>query len=369
MAAAKVRKSLERISAIRRRSIQKGDAPVDLRSLRLGERHRVMINAVPNLTNQVETFFDGQTAEIDSGHGPNLSARLDEIQPALCPSSNREYSIGDNHSSMEPIGLITLIDDPDDPRISAYRDIRERDLVGRDGQFIAEGEVVLKIFLTSGRHQPLSLLIAEKRLAKLAPLLDRVPETVPIYVAGQTVLDAIAGFPLHRGILALGRSAQMPTASDLLAGLGRRALVVMLFGISNHDNMGGIFRNVAAFGADAVILDPGCCDPLYRKAIRVSVGTTLMVPFARLHPSEDAIGTLTEQGFEPIALSPAGDTTLARLARPDRAAVLLGTEGTGLPADVMTRSRKVGIPMAAGVDSLNVATTSGIVLHHLAFSA
>src|ERR1700761_8354798 len=82
---------------------------------------------------------------------------------------------------------IIPIDDPDDPRISAYRDIRERDLVGRDGQFIAEGEVVLKIFLTSGRHQPLSLLIAEKRLAKLAPLLDRVPETVPIYVAGQTV--------------------------------------------------------------------------------------------------------------------------------------------------------------------------------------
>jgi tRNA G18 (ribose-2'-O)-methylase SpoU len=265
--------------------------------------------------------------------------------------------------------LIIPINDPNDPRISAFRDVRERDLVGRDGQFIAEGEVVLKVFLASGRHEPLSLLIADKRLAKLAPLLDQLPETVPIYVAGQTVLDTIAGFPLHRGILALGRSAPMPSVADLLAGLEPRALVVVLFGMSNHDNVGGIFRNVAAFGADAVILDPGCCDPLYRKAIRVSVGTTLMVPFARLHPSEDAIDALTEQGFEPIALSPAGDTTLARLSRPDRAAVLLGTEGTGLPADVMMRSRKVGIPMADGVDSLNVATTSGIVLHHLAFSS
>ena len=264
--------------------------------------------------------------------------------------------------------MIIPIEDPRDPRISAFRDVRERDLVGREGQFIAEGEVVLKVFLTCGRHEPLSLLIAEKRLAKLAPLLEQVPETVPIYVAGQTVLDNIAGFPLHRGILALGRRAPMPAASDLLAELGPRALVVVLFDIANHDNVGGIFRNVAAFGADAVILDSGCCDPLYRKAIRVSVGATLSVPFARLQASEDAVDALTKQGFEPIALSPAGDTPLARLTRPVRAAVLLGAEGAGLPADVLMRSRKVGIPMAGGFDSLNVATTSGIVLHHLAFS-
>lgn len=265
--------------------------------------------------------------------------------------------------------MITPIDDPADPRISGFRDVRERDLVGREGQFIAEGEVVLKVFLACGRHEPLALLIAEKRLAKLAPLLEQVPETVPIYVAGQSVLDGIAGFPLHRGILALGRRAPMPSASELLAGLGQRALVVVLFGISNHDNVGGIFRNAAAFGANAVILDSGCCDPLYRKAIRVSVGTTLSVPFARFLPSEDAIGALAEQGFDSIALSPAGDTPLARLVRPSRAAILLGTEGAGLPADVLMRSRKVGIPMASGVDSLNVATTSGIVLHHLAFSS
>jgi tRNA G18 (ribose-2'-O)-methylase SpoU len=265
--------------------------------------------------------------------------------------------------------LIIPINDPKDPRISAFRDVRERDLVGREGHFIAEGEVVLRVFLASRRHEPVSLLIAEKRLARLTPLLEQVPETVPVYVAGQAVLDAIAGFPLHRGILALGRSAPMPTASDLLAELGPRALVVVLFGIANHDNVGGIFRNVAAFGADAVILDQDSCDPLYRKAIRVSVGATLMVPFARFQAAEDALDVLTKQGFEPIALSPAGDTPLARLTRPARAAVLLGAEGPGLPADVLMRSRKVGIPMAPGFDSLNVATTSGIVLHHLAFSS
>ncbi len=270
---------------------------------------------------------------------------------------------------LKALCLIIPIDDANDPRIAAFRDVRERDLVGRDGLFIAEGEVVLKVFLASRRHQPLSLLIAEKRLARLAPLLELVPETVPIYVAGQDVLDGIAGFPLHRGILALGRRAEMPTAVELLAELGPRALVVVLFGISNHDNVGGIFRNVAAFGADAVILDQGCCDPLYRKAIRVSVGATLIVPFARFQPSEDAVDVLTKQGFEPIALSPAGDTPLARLTRPARAAILLGAEGAGLPADVLTRSQKVGIPMAGGFDSLNVATTSGIVLHHLAFSS
>ncbi len=254
-----------------------------------------------------------------------------------------------------------------DPRIEAYRDIRERDLAGRDGHFIAEGEVILKVLLRRRRHEAVSLLIAEKRLAGLAPVLEALPETVPVYAAGQKVLDGIAGFHLHRGILALGRRAPLPAAADLLAGLGPRALVVVLSGIANHDNIGGIFRNAAAFGADAVILDPGSCDPLYRKAIRVSAGASLTVPYARLQPGEDAVELLTQHGFECLALSPAGTTPLARLSRPPRAAVLLGSEGPGLPADVLARTRTVSIPMADGFDSLNVATTSGIVLHHLTF--
>jgi tRNA G18 (ribose-2'-O)-methylase SpoU len=263
--------------------------------------------------------------------------------------------------------VIVAIDDPADPRIAAYGDLRERDLVGRDGYFIAEGEVVLRVLLGRVRHAAISVLIAEQRLPALAPLLAGLSDAVPVYLARQTVLDGIAGFPLHRGILALGRQAPRPSAADLLAGLGRRALVVVLVGLANHDNLGGIFRNAAAFGAAAVLLDAACCDPFYRKAIRVSVGATLTVPFARLEQGCDAVDLLTRHGFEALALSPAGAIPLAELRRPDRAAVLLGTEGPGLPAAILARTLR--IPMAAGFDSLNVATSSGIVLHHLGFAS
>lgn len=264
---------------------------------------------------------------------------------------------------------IIPITDPEDPRIAAYRDVRERDLVGRDGYFIAEGGVVLRTLLTASRHEAVSLLIADKRIAALTPLLDGLPEDVPVYSAGQEVLDAIAGFPLHRGILGLGQRAPMPEPEELLSELGARATVLVLCGIGNHDNVGGIFRNAAAFGADAVILDSGCCDPLYRKSIRVSVGATLTVPFVQLPAGADLVSLLARQGFEAISLSPAGAVTLAELCRPERAAVLLGSEGPGLPADLLARTHTVRIPMAPGFDSLNVATTSGIVLHHLAFMA
>lgn len=247
--------------------------------------------------------------------------------------------------------------------------MRERDLVGREGVFVAEGEVVLRMLIASPRFAPLSLLIAEKRVAGLTPMLANLAEDVPVYVAGQAALDAIVGFPIHRGILALGRRIATPTADALLAGLPRRALVVALFGIANHDNIGGVFRNAAAFGADAVVLDATCCDPLYRKAIRVSVGAALVTAYAWLAPGEDAVTLFARHGFASVALSPTGAVTLAELRRPDRIAVMLGAEGPGLPADLVSRVQSVGIPMATGVDSLNVATTSGVVLHHLAFMA
>lgn len=261
---------------------------------------------------------------------------------------------------------IIPIESPDDPRIEAYRAVRERDLVGREGLFIAEGAVVLRTLVTGSSHSPVSLLLADKRVAALHPLLDRLPPEVPVYTAGQAVLDAIAGFPLHRGILALGRRAPQPSAAEMLGGLGPRARVVVLFGIGNHDNLGGIYRNCAAFGADAVLLDPHCCDPLYRKAIRVSVGATLIVPTARLAAGEDALALLERAGIAPFALSPSGASTLSRLAVPDRAAFLFGSEGPGLPDAILARTTTVRIPMAGGFDSLNVATTCGIVLHHAA---
>ncbi|MDB5670494.1 MAG: methyltransferase [Alphaproteobacteria bacterium] len=260
---------------------------------------------------------------------------------------------------------LVAIDDLSDPRIRAYRDIRERDLVGRDDLFVAEGRVVLEKLVGSAACRPMSLLIAAKRAGPLQPLLERLPDDVPVFVASQAVIDAIAGFPLHRGILAIGRRMERPSADALLAGLGGDGDVLVLSGIANHDNMGGLFRNAAAFGAKAVLLDSDCCDPLYRKAIRVSVGAALLVPFARLERGEDMLALLGRHGFAPIALSPAGSTLLSDLVPAQRNAILLGAEGPGLSAELIAGARSVRIAMSAGFDSLNVATTSGIVLHHL----
>jgi tRNA G18 (ribose-2'-O)-methylase SpoU len=262
------------------------------------------------------------------------------------------------------VSSITTIEDPADPRVAAYREIRERDLVGRHDGFIAEGEVVLRVLLDSPRHRPVSLLIAANRLDRLAGLLDQVPPGVPVYAASQAVMDTLAGFHIHRGILAVGRREPLPEAGALLSGLDRRAAVLVLIGIANHDNMGGIFRNAAAFGADAVLLDQGCCDPLYRKAIRVSVGGALLVPFARLEAGADPVALLVRHHFTPVALSPQGAAALAEVGRPERLAILLGAEGPGLPSELLARVRTVRIPMKGRFDSLNVATTSGIVLNH-----
>lgn len=258
------------------------------------------------------------------------------------------------------------IDDPADPRIAAYRDVREGDLVGRRGGFIAEGEVVLRVLFGPGvRHRAASVLIADKRADKLAPLFETLPAEVPVYAASQPVLDAIAGFSIHRGVLAHGLRAPDPGPEALLAGLPARAVVLALFGIANHDNMGGLFRNAAAFGVDAVLLDQTSCDPLYRKAIRVSVGAALKLPFARLEPAADPLALFQAAGFEALALSPGGAEPVAGVARPARAAVLMGAEGPGLPADILDRARTLAIPMAEGWDSLNVAAASAIVLHAL----
>jgi tRNA G18 (ribose-2'-O)-methylase SpoU len=261
--------------------------------------------------------------------------------------------------------LLIPIDDPDDPRIEPFRQVRERDLVGRRGGFVAEGEVVLAKAVATGRHPLTSLLLDEKRVTALAPILAALPDSIPVYTAAPAVLDAIVGFHIHRGILAIGRRAPDRPASEVLAALPERAVVLALFGIGNHDNMGGLFRNAAAFGAGAVLLGADCCDPMYRKAIRVSVGAALTTPFAWFADGEDPIALLRAHGFEPLALSPAGSQALGSLDPPARAAVILGAEGPGLPAAMLARARTISIPMAGGFDSLNVAVTGGIVLHHL----
>jgi tRNA G18 (ribose-2'-O)-methylase SpoU len=265
--------------------------------------------------------------------------------------------------------ILVPISDPADPRIAAYGNIRDRDLAqhgdGHEGRFVVEGEVVLRVLATRGRFPVESLLVDEKRVEALQPILAALPADVPVFTAGQAVLDAIVGFHIHRGILALGRRLPEPGLAGLLAGLPPERPVLGLVGIANHDNMGGIFRNAAAFGAGAVLLDETCCDPLYRKALRVSVGGTLVVPFARAGGAEAMAAALAGAGYEVLGLSPAGDDDITAFAGRPRVALLLGAEGPGLPPAVLARTRPTRIAMRADFDSLNVATTSGIALHAL----
>jgi tRNA G18 (ribose-2'-O)-methylase SpoU len=261
--------------------------------------------------------------------------------------------------------MLIAISAPDDVRIEPYRAVKERDLLGRKHRFIAEGEVVLRVLLRQSRFEVESLLLAEGRVEGLNDVLHFLAPEVPVYVANRQVMDAIVGFPIHRGILAVARRPVLPSFEIFLAGLPEKALVVGVIGLANHDNVGGIFRNAAAFGANAILLDQETCDPLYRKAIRVSVGGALVVPFTRVPSANALVHALEEASFEVIALSPSGEEILSEVQPSRRTALLLGAEGPGLPRDLLARTRTVSIPMSGGFDSLNVATTSGIALHHL----
>lgn len=261
---------------------------------------------------------------------------------------------------------VIRIERADDPRVAAFRDIRERDLTGREGRFIAEGEVVVRLLTSpASRAAPEALLLAENRVDKLADVIAALPKGVPTYMAPQDVLDGIAGFALHRGILALGRKPAPIALDTALDALPERARVLVLCGIGNHDNMGGLFRNAAAFGTDLVVLDPQCCDPFYRKAIRVSVGAVLRTPMA-FGGAEAVIDALQARGFEAFAMTPSAALTLRDAPRPARVAVLMGSEGPGLPRAVIDGCTAVGVPMAPGFDSLNVGTAAALALHHFA---
>ncbi|MFY9293470.1 MAG: RNA methyltransferase [Methylorubrum rhodinum] len=266
----------------------------------------------------------------------------------------------------EPI----LLDDPDDPRLAPYRAMRERDLVGRQGRFIVEGEVTLRLLFSEGaRFRAESVLLAPERWPGLAPFFQEdgpQEDGPPVYLAGRDVMSAVTGFPIHRGVLAVGLRGSEPEADALIPPAPAPALVLGLVGLTNHDNVGGLFRNAAAFGADAVLLDAATCDPLYRKAIRVSAGAALTVPFARAMSGLALLDLAERHALTPLALTPGGGEALETLEPPPRALLLLGTEGPGLPEAVMDRARRVRIAMEPGFDSLNVATAGAIALHRLA---
>jgi tRNA G18 (ribose-2'-O)-methylase SpoU len=259
---------------------------------------------------------------------------------------------------------LTIIN-ADDPRLALFRDIRERDLVGRRERFMAEGEVVLRGLLEADRFAIDAILVSQRVADAGRTWFDRVPSDVVFLAAPDAVVEAVAGFHLHRGILAIGRRRMTPDAAGLLAGLPAEAMVVACIGLANHDNMGGIFRNAAAFGAAAVLCDATCCDPLYRKAIRVSVGGVFRVPFVRGGDASDVVQLLETAGFDCLALSPGGRETLHEIDPAPRRALVVGAEGPGLPAEVLGRLRGVRIAMAPGFDSLNVAVSAGIAMHHL----
>lgn len=264
------------------------------------------------------------------------------------------------------------IDDPADPRIAGFVSIRERDLTGRDGLFVAEGTVVLRMLgAPTARENGFAaeaILLLENRLAGVADVLASFPETVPVYIASSAVFDAVAGFNMHRGVLALGSKPPVEQGGTLLGRLPETSLVLAGCGLSNHDNVGSIFRNAAAFGADAVFLDETSCDPLYRKAIRVSVGSVLSVPFSRGLGAEAMLDGLAQAGFEIWGLSPRGAVPVADIPAARRIALVLGTEGEGLPDSILSSFRTARIPQRPGLDSLNVATASGIALYQIALA-
>jgi len=257
------------------------------------------------------------------------------------------------------------ITDADDPRLADYRALKERHLNAEGGRFVAERERVVRRLLASGLPVR-SILATPPRAHALedalsGPSARELP--LDIYVAPQPVLDAIAGFHVHRGCLAIG---ERPTTRALPPGARR---VVVLEDLVDVDNLGAIARNAAAFGADALVLSPRCADPFYRKAIRVSLGAVFDLPIVRLPRWPDDLDVLRRLGLSLLAavLSP-GATPLPRFRAPERWALLLGAEGPGLSPEAVLRCHaSVTIPMSTsnGVDSLNVATAAAVLLYAL----
>lgn len=259
------------------------------------------------------------------------------------------------------------IESPEDPRISDFKNIREAELARTSGVFIAEGTNVVRTLVLASHFSTRAVLIAERHLDSMREVVEKSPRT---FVAEQEVLNAIAGFDLHRGCLASGERGSIPTADQLLDQLPPTSTILVLEELANHDNIGALFRNAAALGAKAILLDPRSADPLYRKAIRVSMGAALTVPFARLQPYPQSLETLKKRGFELWALTPAaGSESLERAAGGKisaRIALLCGTEGAGLSKDALDRAdRRVRIDIEEHVDSLNVATAAAIALYRV----
>ncbi len=262
---------------------------------------------------------------------------------------------------------VERISGPGDPRIAEYRDVREPELVRARGLFVAEGRLVVRRLIEDGRSVVRSLLVSRAAFRSLERPLSALDPGVPVYLCEAADFAGIAGYDVHRGCLALAVRPPPRPFDELLAPA---RMVVVLEGATNADNVGGVFRNAAAFGVDAVLLSPTCCDPLYRKAVRTSMAATLRVPFARMEDWPAALSRVRARGFTIVALTPGEPSepldVFAARPRPARVALLVGTEGAGLTeAAEATADHRVRIPIRPDVDSLNLAVAAGIALYAL----
>ena len=254
----------------------------------------------------------------------------------------------------------------DDPRLADYRNVPDPDLLRSRGLFIAEGRHVVRRLLTSTRFRTRSLLLTPAARLGLADVLSSAP-SLPVFVVSQEAMNSVTGFNIHRGCLAAGERPAPARWEDVAAGAAR---LVVAEQVANADNVGGIFRNAAAFGAGGVLLGPACADPLYRKAIRTSMGATLQAPFAAMEDWPADLSRLKALGFGLWALTPSADARpLWHEDPPARVALLVGHEGEGLSeAALAAADVRARIPMAEGADSLNVATAVAVALYEITAS-
>lgn len=267
--------------------------------------------------------------------------------------------------------MAVKVDDPADERLTDFfalndpglRRLREQTDGAGGGFFVAEGVIVIRHLLRSP-YRLRAVLVTPQGLAAIEG--DLVGVDAPVYLVSQDVMTGVAGFHFHRGALASADRRREP--DDLVKVVGRSELVVMAEGVNDHENLGALFRNAAAFGAGALVVDRTSADPLYRRSVRVSMGQVLRIPFARVPDTSEAIRSLQGAGYEVLALTPSPEAAdIREVALRSRQVLLVGSEGPGLSAAALAASdRQVRIAMAPDVDSLNVATAAAVALHHLA---
>ncbi|MEV3992348.1 RNA methyltransferase [Streptomyces sp. NPDC049837] len=263
--------------------------------------------------------------------------------------------------------LIT-IDDPDDPRLRDYTGLTDVELRRKrepaEGLFIAEGEKVIRRARQAG-YEMRSMLLSAKWVDVMRDVIDEVP--APVYAVTPDLAERVTGYHVHRGALASMQRKPLPTADELLTDARR---VVVMEGVNDHTNIGAIFRSAAALGMDAVLLSPDCADPLYRRSVKVSMGAVFSVPYARLETWPRGLEAVREAGFKLLALTPDEKATSIDAAAPhrlERVALMLGAEGEGLSAKaLMAADEWVRIPMAHGVDSLNVGAAAAVAFYAVA---